>query len=72
MKKKEKGKNFSCNNLGQRKKSDFYETPYSLTRLLLEKEDFHGGNIIDPACGEGAILEVLRKNGYNNTEGGTK
>lgn len=33
-----KGKNFSTNNSsGKRKKSDFYETPYSLTRLLLKK-----------------------------------
>ena len=32
------GKNFSCNNLGQRKASDFYETPYSLTRQFLEVE----------------------------------
>jgi hypothetical protein len=34
----EVGKNFSANNLGQRKASDFYETPYSITRHLFEKE----------------------------------
>lgn len=33
-----KGKNFSCNNTGKRKKSDFYETPYSITRQFLERE----------------------------------
>lgn len=32
-----KGKNFSLNNVnGKRRKSDFYETPYSLTQLLLD------------------------------------
>jgi len=30
-----KGKNFSCNNTGKRKKSDYYETPYCLTQELL-------------------------------------
>jgi hypothetical protein len=36
-----KGKNFSANNAkGQRKKSDFYETPYSITEHLLEVEPF--------------------------------
>ena len=43
-----KGKNFSMNNTGKRKKSDFYETPYSLTRLLLEKEKLVG-EILEPA-----------------------
>ena len=38
---KKKGKNFSANNVrGQRKKSDFYETPYSITSHLLEVEEF--------------------------------
>lgn len=35
-----KGKNFSCNNTGKRKKSDFYETPYILTKKLIEVEYF--------------------------------
>ena len=34
---KKKGKNFSANNAtGKRKKSDFYETPYTLTRKFLD------------------------------------
>ena len=53
-----KGKNFSTNNTGKRKKSDFYETPYSLTRLLLEKEKLVG-SILEPACGNGAIKKFL-------------
>ena len=37
----QKGKNFSANNCsGKRKKSDFYETQYTLTRHLLNVEDF--------------------------------
>jgi hypothetical protein len=53
-----KGKNFSCNNTGKRKKSDFYETPYSITKQLLEVENFEG-NILEPACGEKAISNLL-------------
>ena len=37
---KKKGKNFSANNAtGKRKKSDFYETPYTLTRKFLDVEE---------------------------------
>jgi len=53
-----KGKNFSCNNIGQRKKSDFYETPYSITKQLLEVEYFNSP-ILEPACGKGAIVKML-------------
>lgn len=54
-----KGKNFSCNNvLGKRKKSDFYETPYSITRQLLEKIRLYG-KVLEPACGSGAIVKEL-------------
>lgn len=56
----EKGKNFSCNNMGQRKKSDFYETPYSLTWQLLENENFIDcRTFLEPACGNKAIVQVL-------------
>jgi hypothetical protein len=59
-----KGKNFSLNNVnGKRRKSDFYETPYSLTQLLLDRETMLG-NILEPACGDGAIVKVLKDNGY--------
>jgi hypothetical protein len=61
-----KGKNFSCNNIGQRKKSDFYETPYCLTIELLKliklKEP-----ILEPACGDKAIVKILLKE-YENVD----
>ena len=57
-----KGKNFSGNNLGQRKKSDFYETPYSITRHLLDCEFFDTSlTVCEPACGEGAIVNILKE-----------
>jgi hypothetical protein len=56
------GKNFSANNCGQRKQSDFYETPYSITRHLLDKEKFdYGLKVCEPACGAGAIVKVLKE-----------
>ena len=57
-----KGKNYSANNLGQRKKSDFYETPYSLTEHILDEEILYG-SVLEPACGNGAIVKVFDK--YN-------
>jgi len=50
-----KGKCISACNRGQRNKSDFYQTPYSMTEQLLENEIF--------------IIQIgfrtsLRKNGY--------
>ena len=61
------GKNFSCNNVsGKRRKSDFYETPYSLTRLLLGLVKLNG-TVLEPACGDGAIVKVLREFGYSPT-----
>lgn len=60
-----KGKNFSANNSsGKRKKSDFYETPYSMTQKLLDREQFFG-TILEPSCGNGAIVKVLERNGYS-------
>jgi len=60
---KKKGKNFSANNAsGKRKKSDFYETPYTLTRKFLEVEEFNKKlSVCEPACGEGAIVKVLKE-----------
>lgn len=62
-----KGKNFSTNNSsGNRKKSDFYETPYSITRHLLNVEDFdYSLTICEPACGGGAIVKVLNEKSNN-------
>ena len=51
-------KNFSCNNQGKRKDSDFYETPYSITKHLLKNETFDG-SILEPAVGNGAISRFI-------------
>lgn len=64
-----KGKNFSGNNVGgKRRKSDFYETPYSITQqfldvITIDREE----SILEPACGDGAIVRVLKDNGYSVT-----
>jgi len=61
-----RGKNFSCNNTGKRKKSDFYETPYSITKQFLEREKINKGwSILEPAVGNGAISKIIKKY-YNN------
>ena len=64
MKEERRGKNFSANNTGKRKKSDFYETPYSLTRLLLDVEKLDD-TILEPAVGSGAIGSVLNEFEYS-------
>ena len=54
------GKNFSGNNLGQRKPSDYYETPFSMTAKILPEIDWAGiHTVLEPAAGNGAILKVL-------------
>lgn len=62
------GKNFSCNNVeGKRKKSDFYETPYSITRRFLHHNCFSRKlQVLEPACGEGAIVRVLQEYGFSS------
>ena len=60
------GKNFSLNTNKERPKSDFYQTPYSITEQLLEVEKFEG-NILEPSCGKGAISKVLTKHGFDVT-----
>ena len=42
---------------------DFYRTPEWATEALLDRETF-GRYIWEPACGDGAISEVLRQRGY--------
>ena len=64
-----KGKNFSMNNQGQRHAKDLYETPYSLTRLFLNAEAVLGNfskflTVLEPACGAGAIVKVLKEMHY--------
>lgn len=62
-----KGKNFSTNNTGKRKKSDFYETPYSITRHLLRAEPFnYHCSVCEPACGAGAIVSVLSEHWHSS------
>lgn len=60
-----KGKCFSGVNRGQRKKSDFYQTPYSIIEQLLEFESFEN-SILEPCCGNGSIVKILNK--YYNPE----
>jgi hypothetical protein len=64
----EVGKNFSGNNSsGKRKKSDFYETPYSLTQQFLDATQWNKtATTLEPACGDGAIVKVLAKNNFTN------
>lgn len=52
-----------------RNKTDFYETPEDVTTALLDfmesrRHLFPGVRVWDPACGRGAILEVLHGRGY--------
>ena len=63
------GKNFSGNSNKERSKSDFYQTPYSLTELLLASEEFlcHPDEVIlEPCRGQDAIVKVLKRQGYAN------
>lgn len=61
------GKNFSTNNAtGKRKASDFYETPYSITRHLLRVEKFdYNLTVLEPACGDSAIVKILSENWHD-------
>lgn len=59
------GKNFSANNTGKRRASDFYQTPYALTDLLLDKIELdRTETILEPASGGGAIVRVLERRGF--------
>ena len=58
-----KGKNFSLKS-NKRNQNDYYQTPYGMTRQLLEVENFEG-KILEPSCGAGAIVKVLRD--YNKS-----
>ena len=48
----------------KRVKDDFYPTPTYVTQVLLDNETFEG-EIWEPACGDGAISEMLKKSGYS-------
>jgi len=47
-----------------REANDFYPTPPRSTRAMLAEEEFEG-EIWEPACGDGAISEVLTAAGYS-------
>lgn len=47
-----------------REKDDFYPTPPEGTRALLQVERFDGA-IWEPACGDNAIVDVLRATGHD-------
>ena len=56
------GKCYSKVNKGQRKESDFYETPYSITDQFLMSENFNLHlDVLEPACGKGAMVSVLQE-----------
>jgi len=46
-----------------RKEQDFYPTPKWATEALLDREIFIG-SMWEPACGDGAISEVLKSRGF--------
>ena len=61
---KDKGKCYSKVNRGQRRKGDFYQTPYSMTKQFLRFILMNGfynyfGKTLEPSCGKGAIVKVL-------------
>lgn len=49
---------------GTRRESDFYPTPADVTEALLSVERFEG-EIWEPACGDGAIVDVLESHGHS-------
>lgn len=64
-----KGKNFSANNAsGKRKESDYYATPYELTRRFLDKWPIEKSfTILEPCRGEAnAIVKVLQEKEFKN------
>lgn len=54
----------SCSKPIDRAEYDFYATPKSAIEQLLAHEKFQG-SVWEPACGNGAISDVLKKQGYN-------
>lgn len=44
--------------------SDFYPTPRWATERLLEVEPFNG-DILEPACGNGALSKILQEKGFD-------
>lgn len=50
--------------LEERQAEDYYATPSLATKWLCKLEDF-ADRILEPACGEGHISEVLKSYGYD-------
>lgn len=50
----------------KREKNDYYATDPKAVKYLLDLEQFNK-NILEPACGQGHISEVLKINNYNVT-----
>jgi hypothetical protein len=54
------GKAFIHSDMKNRNKDDLYETPYSMTRDLLDSEEFdYTKTVLEPATGRGAISTIL-------------
>ena len=51
------------NERSDREKDDFYPTPSEATQALMDRQKFEG-NIWECACGNGAMSEIMIKNGY--------
>lgn len=58
---RETRRNFSRNNLGQRRAGDFYQTPPSMTRQFLDALPIRHLPVLEPAAGTGALAGVLRE-----------
>ena len=50
---------------GERQREDYYATEPAATEWLCKIEQFTGGVILEPSCGEGHISEVLKAHGYD-------
>ena len=45
-----------------REKDDFYPTPSAATQVLLDRQKFIG-NVLEPACGDGAMYPPVGNTG---------
>ena len=52
----------------ERRPLDFYQTPGETTRVLFNFARF-GERVVDPCCGDGAILKTLKEQGYKKATG---
>lgn len=59
------------NNSRERNPGDLYQTPFSITRHLVNSIEMPDKKeiILDPACGHGAILKVLKEEGFKKLHG---